>query len=203
MRYPKLRELREVIRAIVKGPYTNPFPFKPHEPFERFRGKPEFHVDDCTGCTACVQVCPAKALEFIDSRVNGKVTRSLIVHWDICIACGQCQANCLTGKGIMLSRDFELSTVGERTELKQEIEKELMTCDCCGTPTAPRDQYRWIAERLGPLSFTNSSLILFYLAKLSIALFRGEMGRFGTEMTRQERMRILCASCRRQAVLQS
>ena len=58
MRYPKLRELREAIKALIKGPYTSRFPFKPHTPFERFRGRPYLHEEDCTGCTACVQVCP-------------------------------------------------------------------------------------------------------------------------------------------------
>jgi len=62
MRYPKLRELKEAIRALIKGPYTSRFPFEPHQPYERFRGKPEFRQDDCVGCGACFQVCPAKAI---------------------------------------------------------------------------------------------------------------------------------------------
>lgn len=37
MRYPKLRELKEALKALIKGPYTSKFPFKPHVPFERFR----------------------------------------------------------------------------------------------------------------------------------------------------------------------
>ena len=42
MRYPKLREIKEALKALVKGPYTSPFPFQEHKPFERFRGRPKF-----------------------------------------------------------------------------------------------------------------------------------------------------------------
>ncbi|MFH0763175.1 MAG: 4Fe-4S binding protein, partial [Candidatus Omnitrophota bacterium] len=66
MRYPKLRELKEAITALIKGPYTARFPYEEHKPFKRFRGKPYFYEEDCIGCSACVQVCPSGALEFED-----------------------------------------------------------------------------------------------------------------------------------------
>ena len=117
MKYPKLRELKEAVRALIKGPYTSKFPFVAHQPYERFRGKPEFHSEQCIGCTACVQVCPAKAIKFHDEVTYNKKQRVLTVHWDTCIFCGQCQANCPTSKGIVLSQDFDLATCGKREEL--------------------------------------------------------------------------------------
>ena len=203
MKYPKLRELKEAIKALIKGPYTSRFPYEPHKPFERFRGRPYFHEKDCIGCTACAQVCPAKAIDCEDKIINGKGKRSLLVHWDICIFCGQCQANCPTTKGIILSQEFDFATTEKREDLKQGIEKELMLCDCCGDAVVPFDQYQWVAEKIGPLCFANSSLILFYLRTLELAFSQKPAKTQETDLTRSDRFKILCPRCRREAALKS
>ncbi|MBM3249710.1 MAG: hypothetical protein FJZ09_02555 [Candidatus Omnitrophica bacterium] len=203
MRYPKLRELKEAIKALIKGPYTSKFPYQAHEPYERFRGRPYFHEEDCTGCTACAEVCPTTAIEVEDKVSGGKAKRRLTVHWDICICCGQCELNCLTGKGITLSREFAYATTESKSELKQEIDKEFVTCECCGEPVVPYDQYAWVAKRLGPLCFSNSSLMLFYLKLLGLAFRSKPSTRKKTEVLRQDRIGILCPRCRREAVLKS
>lgn len=200
MKYPKLRELKEAIRALIKGPYTSRFPFESHKPYERFRGRPEFHEEHCLGCGACFQVCPAKAIEMEDVRKK----RILIIHWDMCIFCGQCQANCPTEKGILLSNKFDLATCGKREELKQQIEKELYLCDLCGEIIAPLDQIRWVAKRLGPLTFSNPSLMLFYLKEMELALKEASSKEKNLEeFLRVDRIKILCSHCRRQVVIKS
>ncbi|MDI6606296.1 MAG: 4Fe-4S binding protein [Candidatus Omnitrophota bacterium] len=201
MRYPKLRELKEALRALIKGPYTQRFPYQAHKPFERFRGKPYFYEEDCIGCSACVQVCPSGALEFKDISKNGKGFRLLTYKAELCIFCGQCQANCPTEKGIMLSNEFDLATTGKRQELKQEIEKELMLCECCGEPIIPYDQYAWVAKRIGPLVFANPSLMLFYLRTLNLALDVTPSCKKEMEFLRADRIKILCPRCRRETVL--
>lgn len=204
MRYPKLRELKEAIRALIKGPYTSRFPYEPHKPYERFRGRPYFHEEDCVGCAACAQVCPTGALEFEDKIKNGRAKRILTVHWDVCIFCGQCQANCLTEKGIILSQEFDFSTTDKREDLKQEIEKEFVLCECCGEPVLPRDQFFWVADRLGPLVFSNSSLLLFYLRTFGLALKETfSVKKEETELSRSDRVKVLCPRCRREAVIKS
>jgi len=203
MKYPKLRELKEAITALIKGPYTSKFPYKPHKPYERFRGRPYFHEDDCIGCTACAQVCPATAIEYKDELLNKHAVRKITVHWDICVFCGQCQANCPTEKGIILSQEFAFATTENRKELKQEIQKELVVCECCGEPIVPFDQYLWVAQKLGPLCFSNTSLILFYLRILDIALKDNNLPHKETELLRSDRIKVLCPSCRRQAVAKS
>lgn len=203
MRYPKLRELKEAVRALIRGPYTVRFPFVAHTPFERFRGRPYFHEEECTGCAACVQVCPTKALEFVDEVKGGRAVRRLTVHWDICIFCGQCQANCLTAKGIVLSQEFAFATTEKRQALTNEIEKEMLTCSCCKEPIAPLDQYIWVTERLGPLSFANSSLMLLYLHMLGFAFKEKPSAKKEAEVSRAERIKILCPRCRREAVIKS
>ena len=203
MRYPKLRELKEAIRALIKGPYTSKFPREPHIPFERFRGRPYFHEENCVGCTACAQVCPARAIEIEDSLNDGKPRRVLTVHWDICIFCGQCQSNCLTGKGIVLSQEFDLATTEKRQDLKQTIEKEFVLCDCCGEAIVPYDQYAWVAQRLGPLTFSNASILLFYLRALGLSLKTKFSAKKEIPSSRSDRIKILCPRCRREAVLKS
>ncbi|MDD5432983.1 MAG: 4Fe-4S dicluster domain-containing protein [Candidatus Omnitrophica bacterium] len=203
MRYPKIRELKEVIRALIKGPFTSDFPRKPHKPFERFRGRPYFHEEDCVGCTACAQVCPTKAIEVVDEIKGGKARRVLIVHWDICIFCGQCQANCLTQKGIKLSQEFDFATTESRQDLFNRVEKELMLCECCGEIIVPVDQYKWVADRLGPLCFSNASLILFYLRNLGAVLKTNLSSKKETVSSRADRIKVLCPSCRRDAVVKS
>lgn len=199
MRYPKLRELKEAIKALIKGPYTTTFPQDPHVPFERFRGKPEFHKDDCTGCGACVEVCPSGALSMKDSGDK----RILEIRWDICIFCGQCQANCLTEEGIKLSHEFDLATTERRQDLKQEIEKDLVMCKGCGEIIAPYDQILWVAKRLGPLTFSNPSLMLFYLQHQKLSSGEPETNPEAGEFQRADRIKVLCPRCRREAVIKS
>ena len=198
---------------MFSKPYTSRFPYKAHEPYERFRGRPYFYEEDCTGCAACAQVCPTGAIEFSDQVKGGIAKRTLTIHWDICIFCGLCQANCLTGKGIMLSREFDLATTENREALRQAIEKELVLCECCSEPVAPYDQFVWVAARLGPLCFSNSSLLLFYLKTLNLSFAAdSHAASVGTahcavpttdEPQRADRIKIICPSCRRQAVLKS
>lgn len=203
MRYPKLRELKEAITALIRGPCTSKFPKEPHVPYERFRGRPKYHEEDCVGCSACFQVCPARAIEMKD---EGK-TRTLIVHWDICIFCGQCQVNCITGKGIMLSNDFDLATTGKRQELKDEVKKEFLACECCGENIACIDHVIWTARKLGPLIFSNASLMLYYLKNLGLSLsFRDTPEKFSAkeeDLLRSDRIKLLCPRCRREAVIKS
>ncbi|MBU1090883.1 MAG: 4Fe-4S dicluster domain-containing protein [Candidatus Omnitrophica bacterium] len=204
MRKPKLRELREAIKALIKGPYTAGFPFEAHTPFEKFRGKPYFHEEDCIGCGACSQVCPARAIEFEDKIIDGKAKRVLTLRLDRCIFCGQCQSNCPTEKGIILSGEFDLATTDKREDLKQEIEKEIIACECCNELIVPRDQYEWVAKRLGPLSFSNASLLLFYLRDLDLALKEiPHPSQKESDSLRSERIKILCPRCRREAVTKS
>ena len=199
MKYPKLRELKEAVRALIVGPYTSKFPKEAHTPYLRFRGKPEFHDEDCTGCGACFQVCPAGAIDLQD-KANA---RTLTIHWDKCIACGQCQANCLTGKGIMLSNEFDLATTEKREDLQQSVEKEMVLCECCAEAVAPFRQYEWVANKLGPLCFSNASLLLFYFRNLNLAKKDIPPPRVKSEIRRADRIKILCPNCRRQAVLKS
>ena len=126
MKYPKIREILEATRAMVKGPYTSPFPAEPHVPYPSFRGQPRFDADHCVGCLACEQVCPAGAIGHEDrlDGANGPV-RMMIHFTDACIFCGQCEDACINdGRGIRLSQEWELSFF-DRRQAFETIEKPL------------------------------------------------------------------------------
>jgi len=203
MHYPKLRELKEAIKSLLSAPYTSRFPRQPHKPYERFRGRPYFHEEDCIGCGACFEVCPVKAIDMEDRVEDSCAKRKLTVLWDICICCGQCQANCITEKGIVLSQEFDLATTEKREDLKQSIEKDLVICESCGKPICPCDQYAWVAKKLGPLTFSNASLLLFYLRSAGLAIKEKFIPLKDKPLNRSSRVKILCSSCRRQAVIKS
>jgi hydrogenase-4 component H len=154
MKYPKLRELKEAIKALIQGPCTTKYPFEPHVPAARFRGKPIPYEKECIGCMACAQVCPANAIEVIDNLS----TRTLVWHYDDCIFCGQCEANCTTKKGVKLSQEFDLATLDRKTLRSEDVVKQLIVCTSCGEIIGPVDQVLWIANKLGPMAYGNVSL---------------------------------------------
>ncbi len=198
MRKPKLRELKEAIKALIKGPYTERFPFKPFSPMPSFRGKPEYSQKECIGCTACVQVCPAGALSYVD---EGNI-RSFTHRSDTCIFCGQCEANCPTTKGITLTKEFDLATTGKREDLKHSIEKELIRCLCCNEIIAPIDQILWVARKIGSLLFSNTSMMIYYLNIQNLAQLKDKSQNEQLEL-RADRFNLLCPKCRRETVIKS
>jgi formate hydrogenlyase subunit 6/NADH:ubiquinone oxidoreductase subunit I len=196
----------EAIKALIIGPYTSSFPFRPYEPFDSFRGKPQYFERDCIGCSACAQVCPPGAITFTDEVIkdgNNKATRKFVLRYDICIFCGQCQMNCPTEKGIMLTKEFDITTLGKRQELITTVEKELVLCECCGEIIAPKEQIIWVAKRLGPLTFSNASLMLFYLQDMALSKTEKIPSLAEYTLSRADRVRVLCPKCRREAILKS
>ena len=45
--------------------------------------------EKCTGCGACVEVCPVEALKLVDDKAK--------VDPDVCIDCGTCVDECPVG----------------------------------------------------------------------------------------------------------
>jgi formate hydrogenlyase subunit 6/NADH:ubiquinone oxidoreductase subunit I len=199
MKLPKLRELKEAIKALVKGPYTSKFPEESHKPHPNFRGQPKYNQDKCVGCLACVEVCPVDALDYKDSKeTNPK--RTLIHYTDTCIFCGQCEAACISNhEGIKLSNDWELSFFDRANESFETIEKELQLCEICGEVIACKDHLKWISEKLAELTFSNPTLYLSRLKALGIA--DENIVSVLKDRGRSDRVKILCARCRRETTL--
>jgi len=203
MKKPKLRELKEAITSLISKPYTSRFPFEPHTPAKNFRGAPKYSLEGCIACTGCSNVCPSNAIEFVDDIAKSPAARTMIVHHDICVFCGQCQKYCTTREdtppGIALGSDFDLATF-KREDAVSKVDKELALCEVCGKPITAKAHLEWIVKKLGPLAFSNPTLFMSRL---------GELGQVDEsiidtvkDLTRGDRMRILCAKHRRATALE-
>jgi len=201
MKLPKIRELKEAITAVIKGPYTSKFPKVPHEPHPNFRGQPEFNDEKCVGCLACEEVCPVEAIahkDIIDDKDGPK--RIMIHYTDVCIFCGQCEAACIAEhEGIKQSNDWELSFFDRKEEALEAIEKELQLCEICGSPIACKDHLKWISEKIGELAYSSPTL---YLPRLkSLGIIDENIISALKDKGRSDRVKILCARCRRETTL--
>ena len=200
MKLPKIRELIEAIKALIKGPYTSRFPVGPHQPHPNFRGQPKFNEEKCVGCGGCKDICPVEAIDYIDIVDDKDNPRRVMIHYtDTCIFCGQCEAACIAdNEGIKLSGDWELSFF-DRSKSDERIEKALQLCEICGEPIACRDHLEWIVKKIGELSFSNPTLYLSRLKNLGIV--DENIISALADQGRSDRVKILCASCRRKTTL--
>lgn len=198
MKKPKIREIIEAIKALIKGPYTTKFPYAPSIPPDGYRGKPEFSKEGCVGCGACAEVCPAAAIEVLDKKTGGKDgVRTLIHHQEICIYCGQCERACITQKGIKLTKEYELSTTDLST-LQTKIDRSLVVCEHCGASIACRDHLKWLSNKLGVLAFSNPTVLSAKLQDLELI----EQQLPGDALhKRAPHNWIICPQCRREVLL--
>ncbi len=200
MKFPKIRELMEAIKAIIQGPYTSDFPKKPHVAHPNFRGQPKFNDKKCVGCLACEEVCPVYAISHKDTTENAATAKRTMIHYtDVCIFCGECEAACIADhQGIKLSNDWELSFF-DRKKSYETIDKELQLCEICGGVVACKDHLKWIAEKLGELTYSSPTL---YLSRLkSLGIVDENVASALKDEGRSDRVKILCARCRRATTL--
>jgi hydrogenase-4 component H len=194
LRWPKLRELKEAVTAVVSPRFTTRFPAEPCEVPKAYRGKPEFDLDSCVGCGACVNVCPTQALTQVD-EVDGELPlRKITLRYDTCIFCANCEAGCTTEKGIALSDQWDLAGL-DREAMAETHRFELQLCEKCGATIGTKKHLVWLYEKLGALAYTNPSLLLAKNAELlqGSVVVEGEAS--GDAQTR-DFMRILCPKCK-------
>ncbi|CCK78598.1 4Fe-4S dicluster domain-containing protein [Desulfobacula toluolica] len=97
-----------------------------------------FQVNDqCNGCLACVQNCPANALRAEDGGAN----RVLSHNMARCARCGNCYRICPQG-----AIEFQFMLENGWDEVKS---LELVYCSVCGVPIYTVDYRRTLSEKLG------------------------------------------------------
>jgi len=198
LRLPKLRELKEAVTAVLSPRFTTRFPAEDCVVPEKYRGKPEFDLDTCIGCGACVNVCPTKALTQIDDTTAGTPVRKITLRYDTCIFCGNCSENCTTEDGIKLSNKWDLATLDRETTVETH-EYPLQLCEKCGAVIGTKKHLTWLYEKLGPLAYTNPSLVIAKSSDLtagSAAVAPQPQGKPCPETS--DFARILCPSCKYQ-----
>lgn len=194
MRYPKLRELREAFKSIFTKPATTRYPYGKAEIHPRYRGKPEFQ-DECLGCTACKEVCPAGAIEIVDDVENRK--RKIVRYFDRCITCGECERICTCSDGIKMIPEFALA-VYDRKDLIDSVERELIVCENCGRPIATKKHILWLMEQLEEKGAAHLGFIIMSLKELGII---EEVKKKISFDKRQDLFAILCPECRHRITL--
>jgi len=109
----RLPMVPELLRQLFKKPATNAFPSRylppsvtvflsqvaqgkaainPPVPVPpKFRGKIAYDRESCIGCSLCLKVCPAHAIEFLPE------TKRIRIYITQCIFCSQCNDICPKG----------------------------------------------------------------------------------------------------------
>jgi len=164
MKTPKIRELGEAIRALIKGPYTTKFPYAPSPAAPKFRGILKCDTDKCMGCGACAEVCPAESRRIEDSR--GNKIRKVIYLSDKCIFCGQCELAC-PSEALKHITEYDLANI-TRDEYTEVLEKELISCDKCGEIITTKQHLLWIANKVNELAYSNPTLWLSIARELNV-----------------------------------
>lgn len=96
---------RELLRHVRKKPATVVYPFEKFPSPAGLRGRHIWHSERCIGCTLCVQVCPAFAIE-LDGR--GKDVKGIKFFLHKCVFCAQCEEVCHT-HSIELTTEHEIA----------------------------------------------------------------------------------------------
>ena len=194
MRYPKLREVKEAVISLLTPAFTTSFPYKEHIPAEKFRGKPVVDDKNCVGCETCANVCPPLAITVSDDKKRG--IRTITRDYGRCIFCGQCEAFCITEKGVKLSdKIYDMAIFNLQDNIEKQ-EKELLLCKHCGDVITTREHIQFMADKLGPKGYS-STLSLNILNKNLIPSTENTDIEITDDLKRKDMFNILCPNCQR------
>jgi formate hydrogenlyase subunit 6/NADH:ubiquinone oxidoreductase subunit I len=201
VRLPKLRELKEAITVLLSPRFTTKFPAEPCQVPDNYRGKPEFDDDCCVGCGACVNVCPTEALTQAEDLESTPPMRKIISRYDTCIFCGNCQDGCTTEKGIRLTNQWDLATL-DRQETVTTHQYELQLCEKCGAVVGTKKHLQWLNKKLGPLAYTNPSLLLSQDIEIPESAPPIQQSKESGNAKANDFMKILCPKCKNELNIQ-
>jgi hydrogenase-4 component H len=145
-------------------------------------------------------VCPANDITVEDDPESRK--RTITLYYDKCIQCGQCEANCITEKGVKLTNEYDHLVFFDRSQAKTSVEKELVLCEACGDIVGAVDHIRWVANKLGPLAYSNPTLFMSALKDSNLLEEVPPRDR-DLEPGRHDVVRVLCPKCRREIQLKA
>jgi len=132
----------------------------------------------------------------VDDTEADPPVRRITHRYDTCIFCGNCQDNCITETGIKLSNKWDLATLN-REDTIETHEFELQMCEKCGAIVGTKKHLIWLYEKLGPLAYTNPSLLLAKSGQLIEKLPRLQQEpKPQRPIQPSDFMKILCPKCK-------
>ncbi|MBE0466605.1 MAG: 4Fe-4S binding protein [Candidatus Desulforudis sp.] len=81
-----------LIRNLLGGPVTRPYPLVKRRPFPRTRARLLYDPARCTYCGICANICPANAIAMKEERDSLSIER--IYDSFSCIYCARCAEFC-------------------------------------------------------------------------------------------------------------
>lgn len=97
-------------KTIATGIVTVPYPGKPAQVPERFRGRPNFDFQKWTDARPAAEVCPTGAISISEEADSRHVT----VDYGLCIFCGLC-AEASVDQAVQMTQEFELARADRRS----------------------------------------------------------------------------------------
>jgi len=194
MRYPKLREIGEAVISLVTPAYTTSFPSKEHIPADKFRGKPVVNEKKCVGCMSCANVCPPHAITVSDDPSKG--IRTIVRDYGKCLFCGQCEAYCITGEGVVLSNKIYEMAVFDRSNVVEEQTRELVMCSHCGSVITTKDHIQFLFNKLGTKGYSSTLSLNIMNQSLIPSPESVEVG-IQDDLKRKDMFNTICPNCQR------
>ncbi|RLD14460.1 MAG: hypothetical protein DRI22_03210 [Caldiserica bacterium] len=195
MKLPKLRELKEAIRAIFSSPYTVAYPEKPPKIHHRFRGRPK-PQDGCVACGACSIWCPAEAIQFYTDTSKG--IRKVIFHYSKCIMCGECARVCTTQEGVKMDTEFRLAGFDKESIKEEGKECRIVFCESCGEIIGTIEHIKWMLNKIGEKQPANFGLFSIKLKEIGVVEDTERRISFDK---RDDIFTLLCPKCRHRIIL--
>ena len=115
----------EVLKSLLKKPFTKRYPKERVKPPARFRGKLKVEWKECIGCGLCRMICPTDAITLgmkVEKIKSDKITYKKILHpiksinMGRCVGCGLCVEICPV-KIISFTKEFEMASKSKKNLL--------------------------------------------------------------------------------------
>lgn len=130
-----------------------------------------------------------------DDTLSASPKRTITQKTDACIFCGNCSENCTTETGISLSNEWDLASLDPQSYIEKH-EFELQMCEKCGATIGAKKHLVWLYEKLGPLAYTNPSLLLAKSGELTTASDKAVASEPEKGAETSDFMKILCPKCK-------